>query len=429
MKEHFLLVQTCHLPQFLYVAERFRDKYPGCRLDALALDHPQVRLYLERFPKFDNVFFFKPGVDLEVPDPAARVVMPLLSRGYRKLKRAAASLGGQVWESNYEADLRPVTRFRLLWSQVKAIHSPSPGFHRFVADFPHRPLGRKVLLLESGSPEIVAQNQAAWQSLAGVPIEVTRIPGGSQFRNTWKRLRGDSFDSAVVFFTGERGYMGLKALPFLLPLPQILVVNENGDHFYADARSLFAFLLKRLRYGRNLPSLSRQRLLIIQTEGAEVIGKAIQMMKGPPVTRGGPLAVFCSELDRQYFEGLPDVQRVLAYKPQALRHSLPILLEVLRLRTDVVAAVFSRRPIFRLQKLFFFLIPARHRLVFNENLDCFYLRPGNSLTLFSRSPEFAGATPLRMLLKFLLFGPRFLFLVIWVTAIKLRRAYTFDSGK
>jgi hypothetical protein len=429
MKERFLLVQCCHLPHFLYVAGRMLEKYPGCRLDALVLDHPQVHSCRERFPAFDRVFLFKQGAALDLPEVPAIVVFPLLNRGYRKLKLAARSLGGQLWESNFEADLQPLTASRLLLSQVKALHSPTEGFQGFLADFPRGLLGQKVLLVESGGPQIVERNHSSWKTLAAGVQEVTGIPGNARPWPVWKQLREKSFDSAVVFFTGERGYLGLKLLPFLLRVPQVLVVNENGDHYFANGRGMLGFFLKRLRYGRNLPAFSQQTVLVIQTEGAEQIGKAIEAMKDPKVTRGGHLAVFCSEIDREHFEGLPDVQKVFAYKPRDFRGSLSILLRVLSVRPDVVAAVFSKRPIFRLQKLFFLMVPARHHLVFNENLDCYYLRPGNLLNLFSRQEDLSSFRPLRMLLKFLLFVPRFLFLVIWVTVVKLKRAYTSIPGK
>jgi hypothetical protein len=424
MTERFLLVQCCHPPHFLYLAEKIREKHPGCRLEALVLDHPQVRLCLERFPSFEGVFFYRPGAKPEAIDVPANVVFPLWNRGYRKIKMFARSLGGHLLESDFEANLRPLTKPRLLASHFRALHSPSQEFEVFLAGFPHRPLGRRILLLESGKPETVKRILPSWESLADDRKELTRIPGSMPPREAWRRLRNQSFDASVVLCTGERGFLGLKLIPFILRLSPVLVVNENSDHFFAGVRSLIAFSLKRLRYGKNLP---RQTLLFIQTESPEKSGRAISIMKSPEVSRGGPLSVFCSEADRGYFEELPEVQTVFTYKPRALKESLPALLRLFRTRPDVIGAVFSDRRIFRLQKLLFFLLPARHRLVFNENFDCFYLRPGTVRHLFRRDP--AGPAAWRLFSKFLLFLPRFFFLVIWITVMKLKRAYTLSLGK
>ena len=51
------------------------------------------------------------------------------------------------------------------------------------------------------------------------------------------------------------------------------------------------------------------------------------------------------------------------------------VLALARSRVEVVSSIFSPQPAFRLQKLLFVLLPARHRLAFNqEDLNCYYLK-------------------------------------------------------
>ena len=57
------------------------------------------------------------------------------------------------------------------------------------------------------------------------------------------------------------------------------------------------------------------------------------------------------------------------------RTTLKTVLALARGRVEVVSSIFSPQPVFRLQKLLFVLLPARHRLAFNqEDLNCYYLK-------------------------------------------------------
>ena len=56
------------------------------------------------------------------------------------------------------------------------------------------------------------------------------------------------------------------------------------------------------------------------------------------------------------------------------RTNLKAVLALARSRADVVSSIFSPQPAFRLQKLLFVLFPARHRLAFNQDLNCYYLK-------------------------------------------------------
>ena len=47
----------------------------------------------------------------------------------------------------------------------------------------------------------------------------------------WKQLRGKTFDGAVMFFSGEKGFGAIKTLPFLLKVPKILILTSADSTF------------------------------------------------------------------------------------------------------------------------------------------------------------------------------------------------------
>ena len=146
--------------------------------------------------------------------------------------------------------------------------------------------------------------------------------------------------------------------------------------------------------------------------GSNLTLKALDTLLDPKVVPNADVSVFCSEADRHLFESLEEVRDVFTYHPGRLWRSLGTLLRMARTKTDVLAAVFSGRLVYRKQKALFFLLPARSRLVFNEELDCFYLNWRNFSWLFTKS----NRTPVTLFLRalrLLFFLPRFLYLVIW----------------
>ena len=78
---------------------------------------------------------------------------------------------------------------------------------------------------------------------------------------------------------------------------------------------------------------------------------------------------------RSFYQALPGVVEVRTYAPGRTRENLKTVLALARSRVEVVSSIFSPQPAFRLQKLLFVLLPARHRLAFNrEDLNCYYLK-------------------------------------------------------
>ncbi len=271
-----LVIQCCHPAQFFYVVERLRERHPDWELDALAVDRPQLHYYLKRFRYFSKVYWFRNRLPKILPGHAT-IVFPLLNRGYPRVKRAAWRLPGPACEADYEGNLRPLDTDRLIRSLFVPLASPSKPFAPYLKEFPYPPLGKRILVVGSCHPSLVRLTEKHFRRFIPGTANVYRVGEGS-FWKAWKEAPARNYDSAAVFFSGEKGFVFLKILPFLLRIPKILVFNENGRCFYASARSLARFLCERVLRGASLPR-SYPRILFLQTEVPSYVSKAIPKLK------------------------------------------------------------------------------------------------------------------------------------------------------
>ena len=383
-----LLVQCCHLPQFFYLAEKLRQRNPEWILSALVTDRPQVRFYLELFPPFDHLFFFDKKLP-EMPGVFDQILSPLLNRGYLRIKRAARQLPGTAYEIDYQGEHRALKLGTLVRSFAAPLHRPSEEFVQYLEDFPHRPLGDKVLVVETCHRSLADSSEEKWGRLIPDQAEVTRISVSTEGRG-WRTLRRQSFDSGVVFFSGEKGFANLKLLPFLLRIPKILVVNEHGDHFYATSRSLLRFLWGRVRQGAPLPKPS-PRILVIQTESPTYVRRAIEVLRKPEMFPRSRICLLCRKEDADRFRGTSGLERIVTYSRQKVWRSLGLWRDLKGFDADMVAAVFSGRGVFRLQKLLYFLLPIRRHLALNARSDCYRLTPRTLFWTLRKDPSFFAA--------------------------------------
>ena len=386
--ERVILVQCCHLPQFFYLAEKLRQRNPEWILSALVTDRPQVRFYLELFPPFDHLFFFDKKLP-EMPGAFDQILFPLLNRGYLRIKRAASQLPGPAYEIDYQGEHRALKLGALVRSFVAPLHRPSEEFVQYLEDFPHRPLGEKVLVVETCHRSLADSSEEKWGRLIPDQAEVTRISVSTEGRG-WRTLRRQSFDSGVVFFSGEKGFANLKLLPFLLGIPKILVVNEHGDHFYATSRSLLRFLWGRVWQGAPLPKPS-PRILVIQTESPTYVRRAIEVLRKPEMFPRSRICLLCRKEDADRFRGTSGLERIVTYSRQKVWRSLGLWRDLKGFDADMVAAVFSGRGVFRKQKLLYFLLPIRHHLAFNARSDCYRLTPRTLFWTLRKDPSFFAA--------------------------------------
>ena len=381
-----LLVQCCHLPQFFYLAEKLRQRNPEWILSALVTDRPHVRFYLELFPPFDHLFFFDKKLP-EMPGAFDQILFPLLNRGYLRIKRAARQLPGTAYEIDYQGEHRALKLGTLVRSFAAPLHRPSEEFVQYLEDFPHRPLGEKVLVVETCHRSLADSSEEKWGRLIPDQAEVTRISVSTEGRG-WRTLRRQSFDSGVVFFSGEKGFANLKLLPFLLGIPKILVVNEHGDHFYATSRSLLQFLWGRVWQGAPLPKPS-PRILVIQTESPTYVRRAIEVLRKPEMFPRSRICLLCRKEDADRFRNVSGLESVLTYSRRKVGSNVGLWRDLKGF--DAVAAVFSGRGVFRKQKLLYFLLPIRHHLAFNARSDCYRLTPRTLFWTLRKDPSFFAA--------------------------------------
>ena len=93
----------------------------------------------------------------------------------------------------------------------------------------------------------------------------------------------------------------MKLLPFLLRLPQILVVNENGHFFQAHTSMSDAVPYRRVLHGVSSP-ISRPKILFIQTETPRYVTHAIKKLKEGRIHPHSEIVLVCCEQDREEFE-------------------------------------------------------------------------------------------------------------------------------
>jgi ADP-heptose:LPS heptosyltransferase len=244
-------------------------------------------------------------------------------------------------------------------------------FVAYLKDFPHRPLGKKILFLDSCHSSLISQTKDVWERVIPERADVRRVSRFS-FRDL-RDLRSEKFDAAIVFLSGERGFFKLKLLPFLLGIPEIVIINENANYFYANPRSLIRFFYQRVRHGSALPT-PQPLVLFIQTESAEYIAHALQRLEKEKLFPDSEVVLFCREDDREELEACPQVHRFITFRKGLSRSNFQSWRELRKLSPDIVASVFSGRSVFRKQKMLFLRFWDRPQLIFNADLNCYWLK-------------------------------------------------------
>lgn len=444
-----LFVQTEAVPYVVHSVRKLRQSklYPRARIAVLC--RHEDRDELERELKDCQIFSY-PGRNLRTGMElwnAARQLRPdaacanFTGRGvFRRYKllffllnvrrRIAFNAGGEF----YPLTLR---KLHLIWRKEELLFE--------------KPLiepQSKVLLLQTDEDSRMAQlmdrledphvagnapihvfcsqaKRSFFESLPQVKGVLTYRKGDRRHNlSTLRRLFRLHPDAVVALFAGRPTFRKAKLLFFLIPARGRLVFNAHLECDYLTWRN-WRQLLRR--DGEASASQAPHRMLLIQSEDDEDMLQSLKTVQGPNLAPLSRLFVFCREDKKQLFESQPEVAEAIVYRKGALLENIRCVWGLRRLELDCAAAIFSGRPIFRFQKLLFFLAPARYRLVINENQDCFYfswLRAGQLLRLHGNRHLPWLNLILRVFLKGLLFLPRFFYLVIWLTVMKLKRAYS-----
>lgn len=388
-KRRVLLVQCCHLDRFFYIANKLRRHHPEWDLQALFTKPTNVSFYLKQFPYFNRVHFLSdadfPGL---APIELDQVVLPLLSRGYWKIKKVAWKLCLPLWEIEYQGKLQKLTPRRMCLSVALALYKPNKTFVDYTHQFPLPPLVGSVLVVETCHTTLLRKMEERLAQLIAPSSKITHI--GNSPNNVWQRRHSHGYDGAIVFMSGESGFAFLKCLPFLISIPRIVIMTETGLCFEASPRRLCSFLLSRIRHGVVFPKV-RPRILLIQTETVPHVAEVIKKLKGKELFPDSKLILLCRGEDRDRFEANPQVNQLLTFEKR-LKNYYQLWRQLRDLNPDIVCALFSGRSYFKKPKLLFFLLPIRWRLVFNAKLDCYDFKLRTFLRVFRQKPLLLEST-------------------------------------
>ncbi len=216
----------------------------------------------------------------------------------------------------------------------------------------------------------------------------------SRRRETLTRLKKERFEAVHSFWTGERKYHRMKLAALRIPAPEHRIDMGDGHEFKLSRGTFVWFLRTRWKYP--LPSdhylfVSRplapkpetgpeqgqerhlgEEVLIIQSAEPAVVLRVLDRLKRRPLFRNPRYTLFCRNLpgtaDR--FRNQPMLYRVISHNET--RGALAHLSVLRRERFDAVVVFFTGDPSYWKIKFLPFLVGARHKLIFNENNDCFF---------------------------------------------------------
>ncbi len=377
-RERILLVQTSHIVQLLYVAERlFRREGPGTVVDVwlsrtaadnLPEDHPFGTVYLSRPPAGEMARY-------------SRIVAPLVSRRYLVAKLRLALIGPPVLGCGYECDARPLTLRSVLRDLLRRPHLPVE-FPSFATSFPLRRLQGRVLWLEPAQPSLETATRSGWKRAISDTAQITRVSAGKAL-GSWRSLRRQSFDGAVLFFPSLTGPGIAPLLLLMLRVSRVVVVDELGSCSTCSRRGLIGLLVGKV-LARNPKAPVVLKILFIQTESPRYIVEAVKRLKAR-IHPGAEVTIVCrSEDEGLLAQSLPECDLITVDRDR--RSAWHVWRTCRRLRADVQIAVFSRRSVFLSYKLLFFLTNLRRKAAFNATLEFYRLNLRTLHRIFRNEP-------------------------------------------
>ena len=256
---------------------------------------------------------------------------------------------------------------------------------------------------------------------------------GDRFSGLWRRMSGFRADSICGVFSGRPVFRKQKLLFFLFPIRRRLIFDAQAQHYPLRLRNIRR-IFRRSRHQEALPKMEAT-ILYLPTEEDSIALEVLKRLQDPKIVGPSRILLFCSDVKRTLFESQPEVSEIVAYGKRLNLRNLRTVVRLARMKVDVVVAILSGRPIFRAHKRLFFLLPARSRLVFNEHGDCHYVKRNlRDLIGLWRKPSLPKIEPYRrfsnrefrfsavILIKAVLFIPRYLFLILWLRLGSLRKS-------
>jgi hypothetical protein len=297
----------------------------------------------------------------------------------------------------------------------------------------------RALLIETASPKRVRRK--AERMLAdgdtGLTILCGDEPGAAQsYREmgdveiiglpprkrslTARALRERNFDAIHVFWTGEEKYRRMKWYALHLGMGRMVVDAGDGNIFRLTWKAIPRFWLFRRKHP--LPSdhyefvpqpapqppprpappqaaepvpphasprttqkapeaFSGQKILVLQSAEPPQVLRALDRLRERPLFVKPHYILLCRNRPEilKSFQGHSMLAEIRTH--HETRDSWKLLRALRRERLEVAVLFLTGDPSYWKLKCFAFLLGARHKLIFNENNDCFYFhwRPWLSL--------------------------------------------------
>ncbi len=218
-------------------------------------------------------------------------------------------------------------------------------------------------------------------------------------REILSRLKKPEFDVVWSFWTGEWKYNRMKVAAMRIPARERRIDIGDGHDFRLSRGTLLWFLRTRWKFRRPsdhatfvLPSPGPERpepgpgdtrgkdagthpgeeILIIQSAEPPAVLRALELLKKRPIFREPRYTLFCRNTNEvvDRFRGHPMLCRIVTHTEirGALRHAVTLRAA----HFDSVVVFFTGDPSYWKIKFLPFLLGARHKLIFNENGDCFF---------------------------------------------------------
>ena len=210
--------------------------------------------------------------------------------------------------------------------------------------------------------------QEDYESFEDLPdVELMAFPrrGNYRFADLWRRISEFSPNLICAILNRRPIFRKQKLLFFLLPVRRRLIFDGRMQPYHLRFANLRA-ILRRSRCEEALPG-KESTILYLPTEADAGALEVLGRLRNREAVGPGRIRVFCSKAKKTLYESRPEVSEVVTYEPGQTLVNLRTVLKLARMRADVLVASFSGRPIYRLHKLMFLLLPARSRLVFNEH--------------------------------------------------------------
>jgi len=307
----------------------------------------------------------------------------------------------------------------------------------------------RILLVETASPKRVRRK--AEQMLADFNPDLTilcgdapgavqsyREIGGAEVIGLDPRkrsliardLRERNFDAVHVFWTGEKKYRSMKWYALRLGAGRMVVDAGDGNIFLLTWKAIIRFWPFRRKHP--LPSdhyefvpqpaheiappqapervsppsppralqeepesFSGQKILVLQSAEPHQILCALELLKERPLFANPRYILFCRNRPEilTHFQGHPMLAEIRAH--HETRDCWRLLRSLRREHFEVAVLFLTGDPSYWKIKCFAFLLGARHKLIFNENNDCFYFNWRSWFSLLSHRLRDRSRLPVR----------------------------------